>query len=39
MEADSIFEVGLRFLNLKKCARIGIVGFQIGKTQLKFAPK
>jgi hypothetical protein len=39
MESDSILEVGSRFLNLKKCARTQIVGFKMGKTQLKFAPK
>jgi hypothetical protein len=39
MESDSILEVGLRFLNLEKCSRTGIVGFKMGKTQLKFAPK
>jgi hypothetical protein len=39
MESDSILEVGLRFLNLKKCAKTRIVGFKIEKTQLKVAPK
>jgi hypothetical protein len=38
MESESIFEVSLRFLNLEKCARTGIVGFKMGKTQLQFSP-